>query len=83
MKIIKRDNTLEDFSTDNITRVVKAAGLKDNDAEALAKRVTDWVMSLGKDSVLSTDIRDKVQEELKKTNEDASNLYAWYQTTKE
>lgn len=83
MKVMKRDNTYEDFNPENIIRVVKAAGLNDNDSKIVADHVNVWIQKLGKESITSLEIRDKVQEELNKINENVANLYSWYQTTKE
>jgi transcriptional regulator NrdR family protein len=83
IKVIKRDGNLEDFNQDNVATVVKAAGLNDADAKTLAAKINTWLMSLNETSVSSLKIRDRVQEELKLVNENAANLYAWYQTTKE
>lgn len=81
--IIKRDGKPEDFDIEKIARVAQASGLRPVDAEELSKTVADWVESLGKKSITSIEIRDKVFEELEKKDKYASGLFAWYQTTKD
>jgi transcriptional regulator NrdR family protein len=81
--VIKRDSTLEAFDPNHVARVVKAAGLTEDQAQTLSNQITAWVYSLHLPKISSLQIRDKVIEELKKVNENVANLFAWYETTKE
>lgn len=83
IKVVKRDGTLEDYDEGKIKTVVNTAGLDSHQSEALAITVTEWVKSLGKPQVSSLEIRDKVLEELKAYSENVSNLFDWYERTKE
>lgn len=80
MKVIKRDGSAEEFKLEKIARVVKAAGLDEQDSENLAQRVSRAVEG---QEVSSLKIRDHVLDELKSTNEYAADLYRWYQKTKD
>jgi transcriptional regulator NrdR family protein len=81
-KIIKRDGSVERFNMAKIARVVHAAGLNESQSKKLAKAVSVWIDSQPEE-VSSLVVRDRVQEELKKVNTNASNLFAWYEKTKE
>jgi len=83
MKVIKRDGSIEDFNQNKIARVVKAAGLNDNRAQKLAKKVAEWLEAKKQAQVTSLQIRDKVIEELQKVDKYAANLFVSYQKTKE
>lgn len=83
MQIIKRDGALEEYSEFKIMRVLLATGLNPDKAQALTKSITNWLKSINTAKLSSLKIRDKVIEELKKINQDAANLYSWYQKTKE
>jgi transcriptional regulator NrdR family protein len=80
MKVVKRDGSTEEFKLEKIARVVKAAGLDEQDSENLAQRVSRVVEG---QEVSSLEIRDHVLDELKNTNEYAANMYRWYQETKD
>ena len=83
IKVIKRDGSTEYFSSDKIVKVVKAAGLEEEQAKALAENVNKWVIDLKKESISSLEIRDKVLEELEKVNKSVADLFRWYQKTKD
>ncbi|EKD62273.1 MAG: hypothetical protein ACD_52C00249G0003 [uncultured bacterium] len=80
-KVIKRDGGLEDFDYDKITRIAKAAGLEENDAQNVSRKVSEWVSSVGK-PVQTVDIRNEVLKHLQEINPNAANLYLWYESTK-
>ncbi|MFV1917359.1 MAG: ATP cone domain-containing protein [Patescibacteria group bacterium] len=82
-RVVKRDGKLEDFEKGKIERVLKAAGLTGQEAMNLTRKVVDWITSLDQRKVNSTQIKDKVHEELKKVNEYSAGLYEWYERTKE
>lgn len=81
--VIKRDGSEEPFDMEKIARVAQAAGLRPIDAEEVSKNVADWIEERGSAKIKSTEIRDKVFQELEKIDSYASGLYAWYQSTKD
>jgi len=81
--IIKRDQAKEPYSENNVFKVVKAAGLNESQAQNLSESITNWINSVSKTEISSLDVRDQVLERLKTINEDAANLYAWYESTKD
>jgi len=81
--VIKRDGSEENYDMEKIARVAQAAGLRPIDAEEVSKNVTDWIEERGASKIKSTEIRDKVFQELEKIDSYASGLYAWYQSTKD
>jgi transcriptional regulator NrdR family protein len=81
--VVKRDGAKEPYNEDKIKTVVNTAGLDSHQSEALAITVTEWIKSSGKKEVTSLEIRDKVLKELKSYNENVSNLFDWYEKTKE
>ena len=83
IQIIKRDGTTEEYGEFKVTRVVIAAGLKSDQAQALTSSVTKWLKSQPTSKYSSLQIRDKVIQELKKINQDAANMYSWYEKTKD
>ncbi len=83
MKVIKRDNSLEDFNPEKIKKVAVAAGLEKDKAEKVVERVNSWIQSTGESEVSSLMIRDKVLELLKTEDEYAAGLYEWYEKTKD
>ncbi len=80
MKVIKRDGSTEDFKPEKIARVVKAAGLDEQDSENLAQKV---LMAFEGQEVSSLEIRDHVLDELENTDKYAADMYRWYQETKD
>lgn len=84
MKIVlKRDGSRENYDEVKIIRVVTAAGLRPDQAQKLAKKVTLWVDNLRQPEVSTLQIRDKVIEGLKKVNDNAAGLFIWYEHTKD
>lgn len=82
MKVIKRDGSEENFDISKIVNVVKAAGLDDESTEKFIANVEEWINSLDKKSVKSTEIRDKVIALLPNYNKYAKGLYEWYEKMK-
>jgi len=83
IKVLKRDNTTEDFNPDKIKKVVRAAGLGEEQASKLVKNVSNWAIDLKKESITSLEIRDKVLEELERLDKPVADLFRWYQKTKD
>lgn len=83
ISVIKRDGTKEPFQTDKIERVVKAAGLSEEQTAQLVSNLNEWIGGLNVPEVSSLVIRDKVIEELKKLDSYAANMFSWYQKTKD
>jgi len=80
--VLKRDGSIEEFQPEKIARVVKAAGLSEEQAKTLAQNVTDWANSQEQEKITILQIRDRVLEELKKVNAYAAGLFKWYEKTK-
>lgn len=83
LKVIKRDGSTEDFSTDKIRKVVIAAGLTPHQADVLIANLGKWAKMSQKVSVTSLEVRDQVLLQLEKIDAYAANMYRWYQKTKE
>lgn len=83
MKVIKRNKKIEDFNAAKISKVLRAAGLLEKEANDLAERTEKYFLSLHKQTITSREIRDKVIEELTKVNNYVAGLYKWYQQIKE
>ena len=81
--VIKRDGAIEEFSRDKINRVVRAAGLNEEQAALLVDSIVTWVKSLKVKDIKSTELRDAVLDEMEKLNKPAAGLFRWYQQTKE
>ncbi len=83
IKVIKRDGSKEDFMVDKISRVVEAAGLKNDEVQNVTKNTLDWLQQINAEEISSLQIRDKVIEELKKINGYAADMFVWYEQTKD
>lgn len=81
--VVKRNGSLEEFDVAKIARVTQAAGLEEEQAKVLAKKVGDFFSKLPQTQISSLQIRDKVAEELKEVNSRAADLFSWYEKTKE
>jgi transcriptional regulator NrdR family protein len=82
-QVKKRDGTLEKFSVINLAKVGVAAGLSADQAKELVERIQYWAENLQTPEVTSLQIRDKFLEELPKINQQAADLYKWYEQSKE
>ncbi len=83
MIVIKRDGSKEKFEEKKIAKVVKAAGLTEETARALAQKISIEIKKLGLKEVPSKKIREHVTQELKKADTYAFGLYVWYERTKD
>lgn len=83
IQVIKRDGSIEEFDTEKVSRVVQAAGLEKPQADALALTVQQKIISSGRTSLSSLVIRDLVIGELHHLDENAANLFTWYEKTKD
>lgn len=81
--IIKKDGSKTEYQESKIVRVVTAAGLKPDQAQHLGAVVTKWIQALPDPDVVSLQVRNKVVDELKKINENAADLFTWYEKTKD
>lgn len=81
MQIIKRDGSREKYDQTKIKRVTMAAGLTEAEAGTLINRINDWLSGSKTTEVNSLTLRDRITEELKSINDDAYNLYSWYEKT--
>lgn len=83
IQVTKRDGTNEVFDLQKISRVVAAAGLEQDEADALANTVQQKIIDSGRQVLTSLVIRDLVIGELHHINENAANLFTWYEKTKD
>lgn len=81
--VIKRDGTKEKFNVINIAKVATASGLTPDQAKQLSQTILSWTEGLGKDEINSLEIRDKMVEELTRINQNAADLYTWYEQSKD
>lgn len=82
-QVVKRDGSTEKFSIINIAKVVTAAGLNPDQAKAVSEKIATWAESQKVDSLTSLQIRDQVLKELLTLNENAADLYKWYEQSKD
>ena len=80
--VTKRDGSKQAFSLAKIIRIVHTAGLTEKQSDLLANHISSWIKSLHLKNITSLQIRDKVLEELKTMNQNAANLFCWYEQTK-
>jgi len=80
--VLKRDGSFEEFQPAKIARVVKAAGLTDEQADLLAKQVAEWVDNSGQNPISTLQIRNEVVEKLRKVNTYVAGLFEWYEENK-
>jgi len=83
LKVIKRDGREEEFDPDKIARVTTSSGLRSQEGLGLALVIDRWAKSLNKEKLTTMEIRNKVIEELKKTNAYVANLFIWYERGKD
>lgn len=83
IQVIKRDNSTEDFDLEKISRVVQAAGLEPNEANDLALAVQKQIIDSGRTTLSSLIVRDLVIGQLHHVDENAANLFTWYEKTKD
>lgn len=81
--IIKRDNRLELYDPNKIMRVSQAAGLTPEQSTALVAILSSWLQSLNLEQLHISKLRDKIVQEMKIINKNASNMFSWYEKTKE
>lgn len=83
INIIKKDGAKQPFDQEKIKRIAVAAGLSDEEGKTVSENVANFVLSQNQPEINSSQIREKVLEELKKVNQFAANLYLWYEKTKD
>lgn len=81
--VVKRDGTKEVFQPEKIAKVVKAAGLTEAQAKLLSELVDTHIKAQKLAGVTSLIIRDIVSSEIKKIDQNAANLFDWYQKVKQ
>ena len=79
----KRNGSKEPFDMDKIARVMKAAGLTDEQITMITDQMNQWVKNLQEKNISSLKIRDKILGILPKIDQTSADLYSWYQKTKE
>ncbi len=82
MQILKRDKTTEEFDIQKVKKVVITTGLNEEQAEKVINHLNQWIEGQHTDIIDSIALRKKVQSELKIHNENAANLYEWYEENK-
>jgi transcriptional regulator NrdR family protein len=82
-QVKKRDGSVEKFSVINLSKVLIAAGVSADQTKQIVEQIKVWAEQLGVEEISSLEIRDKVLEVLPKVNQNAANLYTWYEQTKE
>ncbi len=82
-QVVKRNGEVEPFNPINLSKVGLAAGLTPEQAKQLVEKLTNWAKSLQVNQLTSIQIRDKFLEELPAINQDAADLYKWYEQSKE
>lgn len=82
VQVVKKVGSSQPYDQNKIERVTVAAGLKPEEAKALAEKVTEQIKMLGSEQVESATIRGLVQTELSKTNQFAAQAYDWYEKGK-
>lgn len=83
MQVIKRDGSIEEYSEAKIAKVIIAAGLEPNQVQKITFVISESLKKMNLSKLSSLKIKDKVIEELKKVNQDAANLFFWYEKTKD
>lgn len=83
IQVVKKDDSTQPYDQGKIARVVTAAGLKPEESEVLAQKVTAQIQMLGSEKVESSTIRNLVSAELLKTNQFAARAYDWYEKKKD
>lgn len=82
ISVRKRNGETEPYDSKNVYKVVKAAGLNDEESRKISDQVNNWIISQGKSEISSLEIRDQVINYLKEINTDIADLYRWYESTK-
>lgn len=77
LKVIKKDGSIEDFDIEKIIESCKAAGLTDEIAKSVAKKVTDELYH-----VETSQIREKVLKYLKKKDPELAKRMVQYDINK-
>lgn len=83
IKVVKNNGVKEEFREEKIAQVVKAAGLTEEKAAALAQKVAEEIRMRNEKEVSSKLIRKMVTRELKEADNYAYGLYVWYEKVKE
>lgn len=79
LKVRKRDGSLEKWNYDKLLASIGKAGLALENSEKIASFIQQWVKtSAEKGVILSTKIRDKVTEELRKVDPLAADSFESY-----
>jgi transcriptional regulator NrdR family protein len=83
IKVLKRDGSLEDYSTRTIKRILLATGLSETESASLASKVSVWAKKSNRKKISSLEIRDKVLDLLKDSHSYAYDKFLWYQNIKD
>lgn len=83
IQVVKKDGSYQPYDQDKIEKVTVAAGLKPQEGQALALKVTQWIKTQGEEKIETEKIRNFVLEELQKINKFAARAYDWYEKKKD
>jgi transcriptional regulator NrdR family protein len=81
--IIKRDGAQEVFEINKIYRVLKAAGLPEDQTKKVIENVEAWISERNLNEFKSIELKDKILKELQMINPQIAGLYQWYESTKD
>ena len=81
IQITKKDGSKEKFDPKKIERVLKAAGLNEEQTKNVTDKIINWVVNNKEYEVSSQDIRKKVYQELCAVDEYTANFYKWFKKT--
>lgn len=82
LTVIKRDGSKEPFSTDKITKILRALSMSDENISIIMNHISDWVDSTKQAEITSLEIRDALLPAIAEIDEYAANMYTWYQNQK-
>lgn len=81
IEITKKDGSKEKFDPQKIERVLKAAGLNNEQTKIVTEKIIEWVKNNAEYEVSSQDIRKRVYKELQEVDKYTANFYKWYKNT--
>ncbi|MBI1863058.1 glycosyltransferase [Candidatus Microgenomates bacterium] len=64
VQVVKRDGQVEQFSPEKIERVMRAAGMNEEQSKLLVASIVSWISALHIESITSLKIRDAVLDEM-------------------
>ncbi|OGM11031.1 hypothetical protein A2Z22_04170 [Candidatus Woesebacteria bacterium RBG_16_34_12] len=77
--VVKRNGGIEDYDPEKIIRVVKAAGLNDEESQKLVSAVNTALEEKNRSQITSVQIRDIIIVEIQKINKEIADKFIWYE----